>query len=172
MGNRLATMNMGRKVGGCCVPFRGAGSTSNTMWPGPRPTSVPKSTLIIFFGGGAESPSNTMSTGPRPTSTLIHPALWPQQTWAENCGCLGPGHIVLGTQSPHKDRVPNFQHVYCGQTAGWIKMPLGMEVGLGPGDIVRWEPAPPKKTGHSPPIFGPCLLWQSSFTAQFRRNMT
>jgi len=27
-------------------------------------------------------------------------------------------------------------HVYCGQTAGWIKMPLGMEVGLGPGDVV------------------------------------
>ena len=26
--------------------------------------------------------------------------------------------------------------VYCGQTVGWIKMPLGMEVGLGPGHIV------------------------------------
>jgi len=49
---------------------------------------------------------------------------------------LGPGHIVLnwepssprekGTQQP-----PQFStHVYCGQTAGWIKMPLGKEVGL------------------------------------------
>ena len=27
-------------------------------------------------------------------------------------------------------------HVYCGQTAGWINMPLSMEVGLGPGHIV------------------------------------
>jgi len=27
-------------------------------------------------------------------------------------------------------------HVYCGQTAGWIKMPLGTEVNLGPGDVV------------------------------------
>ena len=27
-------------------------------------------------------------------------------------------------------------HVYCGQTAGWIKMPLGKEVGLGQGDFV------------------------------------
>ena len=26
--------------------------------------------------------------------------------------------------------------VYCGQTAGWIKTKLGMEVGLGPGHIV------------------------------------
>jgi len=27
-------------------------------------------------------------------------------------------------------------HVCRGQTAGWIKMPRGTEVGLGPGDIV------------------------------------
>jgi len=27
-------------------------------------------------------------------------------------------------------------HVYCGQTAAWTKMPLGMEVCLGPGHIV------------------------------------
>ena len=34
-------------------------------------------------------------------------------------------------------------HVCCGQTAGWIKMALGMEVGLGPGHIVLDEdPAP------------------------------
>ena len=34
--------------------------------------------------------------------------------------------------------------VYCGQTVGWIKMPLGTEVGLGPGDIVLdGDPAPP-----------------------------
>ena len=26
--------------------------------------------------------------------------------------------------------------VYCGQTVGWIRMPLGIELGLGPGHIV------------------------------------
>jgi len=26
--------------------------------------------------------------------------------------------------------------VYCGQTVGWIKMKLGMRVGLGPGHVV------------------------------------
>jgi len=47
---------MGRKVG--AVPLLGtAGSPSNTMWPGPRPASVP-------------------------SGILIHPAVWPQQTWA------------------------------------------------------------------------------------------
>ena len=34
--------------------------------------------------------------------------------------------------------------VYCGQTVGWIKVKLGMEVGRGPGHIVRWGPSPPK----------------------------
>jgi len=32
--------------------------------------------------------------------------------------------------------------VYCGQTAGWIKMPLGMEENLGPGDVVLNGVAP------------------------------
>jgi len=49
---------------------------------------------------------------------------------------LGPGDIVLdmGAQLPLKrDTAPNYRaHVYCGQTAAWIKMPVGMEVGLGP----------------------------------------
>jgi len=51
--------------------------------------------------------------------------------------------------------------VYCGQTVGWIKMKLGMQVGLGPGHIVLdGYPAPPPPKGHSsPPFFGPYLLW-------------
>jgi len=42
---------------------------------------------------------------------------------------------------------PQFSaHVYCGQKAGWIKIPLGTEVGLGPGDVVLdADPAPPKR---------------------------
>jgi len=28
--------------------------------------------------------------------------------------------------------------VYCGQTVGWIKMKLGVQVSLGPGHTVRW----------------------------------
>jgi len=39
-------------------------------------------------------------------------------------------------------------------------MSLGMEVGIGPGDIVLdRDPAAPQKGGIAPtPIFGPCLL--------------
>jgi len=52
--------------------------------------------------------------------------------------------------------------VYCGQTAGWIKMKLGTQVGLGPGHIVlHGDPATPK--GTHPPVFGPCLWWPNGW---------
>jgi len=35
--------------------------------------------------------------------------------------------------------------VYCGQMVGWIKMPLGMEIGRGPGhNVLHGDPAPPE----------------------------
>jgi len=41
-------------------------------------------------------------------------------------------------------------HVCCGQTAGWIKVPLGMEVDLDPSDIVLYgDPAPLPKEARS-----------------------
>jgi len=54
--------------------------------------------------------------------------------------------------------------MYYGQTIGWIKMKLGIEVGLGPGHIVLdGDPAAPQK-GHSPPpIIGPHLLWPNGW---------
>ena len=44
-------------------------------------------------------------------------------------------------------------HVYCGQTAGWIKMSLGTKVDLSPGDCVRWGPALSPQRGQPPPQF-------------------
>ena len=63
--SRLAATDMGRKLR--AVPFGGSGavSLSNTMWPGPRPTSMQ-------------------------SFILIHPAVWPQQTCTENWGLLCP----------------------------------------------------------------------------------
>jgi len=41
--------------------------------------------------------------------------------------------------------------VYCGQTVGWIRMPLWVEVGLGPGHIVLdGDPASPRKGAQHP----------------------
>jgi len=61
---------------------------------------------------------------------------------------LGPCDVVLdGDLAPPVKGAQSFQcsaHVYCGQTAGWMKSPLGTEVDLGPGHIVLdGDPAPP-----------------------------
>jgi len=47
--------------------------------------------------------------------------------------------------------------------AGWIKMPLGTEVGLDLSDIVLdGDPAPPRKRGNTPRIFGPSRCGQTA----------
>jgi len=58
--------------------------------------------------------------------------------------------------------------VYCGQTAEWIKIIAGMEVGLSPGDfMLDGDPAPPQKgSGATSPIFGPFLLWPNGWMHQ------
>jgi len=70
MGDRLATIYKGRKLGPAVSLWRrrGAGSPSNTMSPGPRST---------FLRSGI----------------LIHPAVWPQQTWVEDWGLPGEGKL-------------------------------------------------------------------------------
>jgi len=48
---------------------------------------------------------------------------------------------------------PQFSaNFYCGQTAGWIKIPLGMDVGLSPGDFVLdgTQSPPSPKRGRNP----------------------
>ena len=69
-----------------------------------------------------------------------------------------PHCIKWGPSSPPKGHSLQFSaYVRCGQTAGWIKIPLRMEVSLGPGDIVLdGDPIPQKRA--QTPIFGPCLV--------------
>ena len=58
---------------------------------------------------------------------------------------------------------PQFSaHICCGQMAAWIKMSLGMELGLCPGNFVLdGDPAlhSPKRDRTPSPIFGPFVLW-------------
>jgi len=76
MGDRLATIDMGRKER-TAVPLSGAaGSPSNTMSPGPMTTSIP-------------------------SGIFIHPTAWPPQTWAENWGCCAPLGEGLGPHLTH-----------------------------------------------------------------------
>jgi len=73
----------------------------------------------------------------------------------------------MGTTLPLPKRggTPKFSaHVYCGQTAGWMKPVLGMEVRLRPGDFVLdRDPVPfPQKRAEPP----------SQFSAHFYRGQT
>ena len=60
----------------------------------------------------------------------------------------------MGTQLPLPQRgtalPPNLWPICCGPVAGWINMPLGTEVNLGPGDVVLDVVAATPKRGTAP----------------------
>jgi len=67
---------------------------------------------------------------------------------------LNSGDFVLdgdpvGPSPKGRGRTPNFSaHVYCDQTAGWMKLILGMVVGLSPGEFVLdGDPVPSPQRG-------------------------
>jgi len=77
---------------------------------------------------------------------------------------LSPGDFVFdGNPAPPEKGgvVPQFSaHIYCGQTAAWIKISLSTEVGLVSDDIVLdgdAAPAPQKGDG-APPSFRPMSI--------------
>ena len=56
--------------------------------------------------------------------------------------------VRWGPSPPQRGSLPQFSvHVYCGQTAGWMKMPLGTVVDLGPCHIVSDGDPVPRKRG-------------------------
>jgi len=72
---------------------------------------------------------------------------------------LGPGDLVLDrdpASSLQKGHSPQLLvHNGCGQTAGWIKMPLSRDIGPRPRQHrVRWAPSSSTKKGaQQPPTF-------------------
>ena len=66
-------------------------------------------------------------------------AAWIKMSLGMELG-LDLGDFVLDgdpvAPSPKRGRTPKFSaHVYCDQTAGWMKLILGMVVSLSPGDL-------------------------------------
>jgi len=114
---------------------------------------------------------------PLPKKGAEPPIFGPSLLWPNGCidqdatwyGCIGLGlrDIVYDVDpaTPRKKRTPTptqFWPMSCGQTAGWMKTPLGTEVDLGLGyTVLDGVPAPEKGAQH-PPLFGLCLLWPSS----------
>jgi len=106
----------------------------------PLGTEVDLSQADLVLDG--DSASHTQNSGKDPTPILGPCLLWPNG-WMDQDGTwygVGLCDIVLDG-----DSLSQFSaHVCCGQTAGCIRIPLGTEAGLGPGDIVSdGDLAPP-----------------------------
>jgi len=101
---------------------------------------------------------------PRKKGYSPHPIFGPCLLWPNGLmdqfatwygGKPRPRRLCLrwGRSSPKKGYSPQFSvHVYCGQTAGWMKTPVGTDIDLGPGHIVRRGPSSRRKV-HSSPLF-------------------
>ena len=145
MGDNLATIDVSLKLG--AVPLFGGGAGSYVTQCGLRwglPSYQVASSSIQPYGhnrhgpkfggrglcplgGGAGSASNTMLPGSRPTiapsGILIHPDIWPQQTWAENWKAVPPfREWELGT---HLAQCGLSQGLPPYQVASWSMQPFG-----------------------------------------------
>jgi len=77
----------------------------------------------------------------------------------------------METQLPSPSPTQFSAHICCGQMAAWIKVSLGMELDLGPGDFLldgdpapppplsKWGSGAPPRGSVAPQIFDPCSLW-------------
>jgi len=96
MGDRLTTIETDRTWGGCALLGEGdLGPPSNTMSPWPRSTSLP-------------------------SGILMYSAIWPQQTCAENWGCVpfGEGSWVpvyrnVAWVEAYLRGLPPYQMAFC-----------------------------------------------------------
>jgi len=110
--------------------------------------------------GPSSPPSKRGHSLPPINACILWPNGWMDQDGTGYDGRQHVGNIVLDADPAPP---PPFL-TRCGQRAGWIKMPVGTNVGVGPRHNVTWEPAPPK--GAEPPIFDPGLLWPNSRLSQ------
>ena len=88
---------------------------------------------FVLDGDPAPLPAKSGGTAPIFGPCLLWPDDWMGQyvTWYGHRHRIRRYCVRLGPSSPKKGAQPQFSaHVYCGQTAGWIKMPLGREVGI------------------------------------------
>ena len=135
-------------------------------WYAGRPRPWPH---CVRSGPSSHSPKGTQPPifGPyplRPNACIDQDSTWyggRPRPGATLCSMGTPLPLPKRGRAPLKKLGPCLAHVYCGQTAGWIKMVLGTEVGLSPCDLVVLDenPVPSPKRGQSPlPNFWPISI--------------
>jgi len=80
---------------------------------------------------------------------------------------FGPGDIVLGGDPAlahgKGHSIPYFSaHVCCGQTPGWIRIPLGTEVGLVAGNCIVRAGVQPTLDPYAEALWRYCVRWEPS----------
>ena len=130
---------MGQKLGGGCAFFLGeeAGHRPATSWNLAYHLARPP----IF--------------GPRllwPNGCMDQDATWygGRSRPTRHCVRCGPSYPQ---EKGHTHPTQFLAHVYCGQTAGWMKTPLGTVVDIGPGHIVLDGVPAPAKGAEQPRLF-------------------
>jgi len=131
-------------------------------WHGGGPWSSPH----CARWGTSSPPPKKGAPNFRPIFTVAKRLVNQDGTWQGGGPWSKPHCARWGPSFPPQNGAdPQFSvHFYCRQTAGCIKMPLGMEAGLSPGDFVLGgDPASPPLKGHSPPFFVQCPLWPNDW---------
>jgi len=109
-------------------------------------------------------PASPSPKGEQSPLQIFGPCLLRPNGWMDEAGtwhrgrpqprrlCVGWGPSPLPPKGGGASPPSQFSaHFYRGQTAACIKMPLGIELGLGSGDFVLdGDPAPPPQKGHRP----------------------
>jgi len=110
-----------------------------------------------WYGGRPRPRRHCVRWGPSPSPIFGPCLLWPNGWMHQDATWYGgtprPKRQCVGwdpASPPLIGHSPQFSaNVRCCQTAAWTKMPLGMEVGLGPGQFVfDGDPATPRKKEH------------------------
>jgi len=197
-GGRTRGLGAPPPIFGPCLLWPNGWMDQDATWRGTRLLSNPHCArwehryasaqgLCVRWGPSPPFPKRRRSPGAEPGAPNFRPmSMWPNG-WMDQDGTwqlvgmevgLGPIHIVLHWDTaplPKKGADSQFSaHLYCGQTAGCIKMPLGIEVGLEAYLYTKWHldrsvlspgnfvldrhPAPTPKGADSHPIFGPRLF--------------
>ena len=149
---------------GHCLLWPNRWMDKDVTWYGGRSRPCPR-----CVRWGPSSPQGAQTPNFRPMSVV---AKWPdgsrchlvRRQASARCHC-----VRWGSSSPQRGQHLHFSaHVYCGQTAVWIKMPHGTEIDLGPGHTVLDgdQAPPPSERGTAAPLFGRYLLWPNSRPSQ------
>jgi len=135
----------------------------DATWYGGRPR--PRRLCVRWGPSTPPQKGHTPNFWPMPNGYMYQDTTWyggrHQPRRRRHCVRWGPS-------SPPLKGHPQFStNVCCGQTAGWTKMQLGMEVGIGPGDfVVDGDPVPPEKRHNPTQFFSPCLLCPNGWMDQ------